>query len=78
MKFEGEVKIHLDERTQLFYDLLCEEDYDFKNKEIEIDIHKADRDLLIHISAHSLTEYKIASTALIKSLEVIEKTLDTE
>ncbi len=58
----------------LYYNLLKEEDYDFKNKNISIDIKK-NKYLEVNLKASSLLEYKIGTYALINSLTIIEKTL---
>ena len=64
-------------RTNKYFQLLSEEDFDFKTKNIGIDILKNDKNTVkVELSCDSLIELKIATTAVIKSLEIIEKTLN--
>lgn len=60
----------------MFYKLLTEEDFDFKTKEITIDFNKKNNLVMANINCTNILDLKIASTALIKSLEVITKTLN--
>jgi len=61
--------------NQIYFDLLIEEDFNFKNKDINVDINLNNL-INIEIQATSVLELKIATNAIIKSLEVITKTLD--
>ena len=65
------------ELNDFYFDLLSEEDFDFKTKDISFEILNKDK-LEVNISCESVLELKIATTALIKSLEVIGKTLELE
>ena len=65
----------LEDKTKFFYELLKEEDFDFKTKDILVDV-KDEKNLKIEIVCSSILDLKIASNALIKSLEIIEKTLN--
>lgn len=60
--------------NNFFYKLLKEEDFDFKTKDILIKIEK-EKNLKVDIECNSVLDLKIATNALIKSLETIEKTL---
>lgn len=62
--------------VDLFYNLLKEEDFDFKNKNIKFIITKSDNKVIVDINCSNILELKIASSALIKSLEIINKTLE--
>jgi hypothetical protein len=61
-------------QTQLLYDLLSSEDYNFKPKEIEIEILKQENCVEVHIQAETPQLLKIATTAVNDSCEVIRKT----
>lgn len=63
--------------NKFYFDLLSEEDFDFKTKNINIGVfNNNDNNLEVEISCGSVLELKIATSALIKSLEVIGKTLE--
>lgn len=64
------------EDNETYYKLLKEEDFDFKTKNINISIDKTSKDnIKVEIMCDSVIDLKIANSALIKSLEVINKTL---
>ena len=75
MKFETDFKLDFDNQTNLYFDLLKEEDYEFKTKDILIDIKKNLNTLDVNIKCNSVLDMKIGLNAFIKSLEIIEKTL---
>lgn len=60
--------------TDLFYALLCEEDFDFKTKHISLEIVKNANIVHLTIVAQSFIDCKIAVSAVLKSVEIIEKT----
>lgn len=62
-------------KNQIYFDLLNEEDFDFKTKKIKIKV-SLDKTILILIETESILNLKIANSAVIKSLEIIEKTLN--
>ena len=64
------------ENTKELYELLSSEDYDFKNKEIsiEISIDDSNSQVLVQIEAQTPQLLKIATTAVNDSCEVIRKT----
>lgn len=63
-------------RNEDFLKLLLEEDYDFRTKEIFVDIKKGDSGKVeIECVCGSILDMKIAISAIIKSLEVIDKTM---
>ena len=59
----------------IYFKLLSEEDFDFKTKDINFKISNSSSGVGVSIIANSVLDLKIGTTALIKSLEVIEKTL---
>lgn len=62
--------------NEIYYKLLKEEDFDFKNKDISVVVELTkDSKILIEISTNSILNLKIAESSIIKSLTVIEKTL---
>jgi len=63
------------ELNQAYYKLLIEEDFDFKTKKINLNINLTDS-LEIELNVGSILDMKIATNALIKSLEIIDKTLN--
>lgn len=65
------------DKNNIYYKLLSEEDFDFKSKDINIKVIKKDL-LEVKVVCHSVLDLKIASNALIKSLEVIDKTLNLQ
>ena len=74
MSIKTSFELDFGELNNFYYNLLCEEDFDFKTKEIDLNISK-NNNLEVEISCQSILELKIANNALIKSLETINKTL---
>jgi len=60
--------------NKIIYKLLKEEDYNFKTKNINIDISYK-KIVYINIEVETLIDLKIANNSLIQSLEIIQKTL---
>lgn len=75
MIIKSNLSLNFDSLNDFYFDLLKEEDFDFKTKDINILISKSDS-IDVQILCNSVLEFKIASNALIKSLEVINKTLE--
>lgn len=73
MNYTSTFKLKLDNVNDV-HTLLLDEDFDFKNKDIVVDILKEKDCLNISVSCNSLIELKIANSAIIKSLEIIQKT----
>lgn len=71
-KFSSNFKLDFGRLNDFYYNLLIEEDFDFKSKSIDIDIQKNSM-LEIRVLCNSILDLKIGVTALIKSLEVIER-----
>lgn len=67
--------LDLKEHSDLYYSLLQEEDFDFRNKEVFVKVDKEDSNVLVTLETGSILELKIGMTAVMKSLEVIDKTL---
>jgi hypothetical protein len=62
--------------TPKYYSLLLEEDFEFKTKNIKVDVEKTNEEtLVIQIKTSSLIDSKIGISAVLKSLEIIEKTV---
>lgn len=77
MKLTSIFFLNFDKLCDLYYKLLLEEDFDFKTKDISIDIEKVGvHEIKVSIFAKSFIDLKIAVTAFMKSVEIIEKTLN--
>lgn len=59
-----------------FASLLLEEDFDFSPRDCRISIIENSNRLEIKIDANSFIDFKIAINAFMKSVEIIEKTLE--
>jgi len=68
--------LNFKEKNNLFFKLLQEEDYDFRNKDIKISLENNTNQINATIHASSILELKIGVSAFIKSLEIIDKTLN--
>lgn len=75
MKFISENLFDFENNNDLFCKLLSEEDFDFKNKNIQIDVSLTGKGVFVKISGSSILDLKIANSSLVKSLEIIQKTL---
>ena len=62
-------------KNELFYSLLKEEDYDFRSKNILIKIDLVEK-INVSIKCGSILDLKIATNAFVKSLQIIEGTLE--
>lgn len=67
--------LNLGDKVDLYYSLLSDENFDFKTKNIIVNIKKQNNSIIINITCESLLDIKIANSAIIRSLEIIEKTL---
>lgn len=76
MNLKTNFSLDLEDKCELFYRLLTEEDYDFKTKNIKVEILKEDNKVLINLESMSILDLKIATSAVIKSLEIIDKTIN--
>jgi hypothetical protein len=74
MRSISQINLDLGDKNQTYFKLLKEEDFDFKTKDIKISVELKDQ-IEVQLETSSILDLKIATTALIKSLEVIEKTL---
>lgn len=69
--------LNFDKTCDFYYDLLLEEDFEFKTKNISIDIEKVNNsEIKVSILTKSVIDMKIAVNAFMKSVEVIDKTLN--
>ena len=75
MKSTSRITLDLGDKTKTYYELLKEEDFDFKTKDIKVNIELKDH-LELELETSSILDMKIGMTAIIKSLEVIDKTLE--
>jgi len=75
MNFVSENLFDFGDNNELFFRLLCEEDFDFKNKNILIEIDLIDKGVFVKVSGSGVLDFKIANSSLVKSLEVVEKTI---
>jgi len=77
MKLNFVLDLDFEEENNLYYKLLKNEDFDFKTKDIAIIIAQNSKDnkIKVEFEVNSVIDLKIASTAVIKSLEIINKTL---
>jgi hypothetical protein len=75
MSFVSEFFFDFSDENSYFYDLLLEEDFDFNNREISIDFFLIDS-LKVVVQADSFLNLKIGVSSLMKSVEIIKKTLD--
>ncbi|MFW5704652.1 MAG: hypothetical protein ACOCXG_02305 [Nanoarchaeota archaeon] len=62
--------------SSYFYNVLKDEDFDFKSKDIFFQVCEKDSSVGVEVRANSILDLKIATSALIKSLEIIQKTLE--
>lgn len=77
MKLNSVFFLNFDDATEMYYKLLLEEDFDFKTKDIKIDVEKISKsEVKVSIFAKSVIDMKIAVSAFMKSVEVIDKTLN--
>lgn len=74
MQISSKSSFDFKDLNETYYKLLKEEDFNFKNKNIKIEI-KLEDELIFNIECDTILDLKIASSALIKSLETINKTL---
>ena len=76
MRLNSNYFFEFGDQNSTYYKLLCAEDFDFKTKDIVINIKLEDSRVLVNIDVSCILDLKIATTALIKSLEIIDKTLN--
>ena len=75
MKFSSKFLLDVKGNNDIYFNLLSQEDFDFKTKKITVDVSKENDAVAVRIDTNSVLDLKIATNALIKSLEVIDKTL---
>lgn len=76
MIIENSFKLENLKDLEFYFKLLKEEDFDFRNKNINILILKEKKDLVVKIKAESFLDIKIGFSAVLKSLEIIYKSLN--
>lgn len=75
MNLESSFSFDFGNLNETYFKLLAEEDFDFKTKNINFDVKFNDK-VEVKLVCSNILDLKIATTALIKSLEVIDKTLN--
>ena len=74
MIFKSDFKLDFNKLNNLYFNLLSNEDFDFKTKNINIIIKKLDSGIIhIFFESNSVIDLKIAVNAIIKSIEIINK-----
>jgi len=76
MKLKSSYFFDFGDKNEIYFNLLNDEDFNFKSKNLIIKINLVDKKIKIDILTNSILNFKIASSALIKSLEIINKTLN--
>lgn len=76
MKLSFLFKLNFGDKTDIYYKVLKEEDFDFKTKNIKINISKESNDIVINCIVDNFIEFKIASNAVMNSIEIINKTIN--
>jgi hypothetical protein len=74
MKVKTQFSFDVGKDVDVYYALLNEEDFEFKTKQISLTLEKQGSVILVTISAQSFIDCKIAVSAVLKSVEIIEKT----
>ena len=64
------------DKVDLYFSLLSDENFEFKTKNILVKLEKQNNLILINITCETLLDIKIANSAIIRSLEIINKTLN--
>ncbi len=75
MKICSTFLLDFGELNDIYYKLLSNEDFEFKTKNIKLNILKLNSGKIkVKFISDSVIDLKIASNSLIKSLEIIDKT----
>lgn len=75
MRFNSSFQLDVGDLSEMFFTLLQEEDFNFKTKNIDVSISKLENLIEIVVSSTSVLDLKIGTTAVIKSLEIIDKVI---
>lgn len=76
MNILSDLILNFGNKTDTYFSLFLEEDFDFKTKNIIINFEKQQNNKIkINFEVEKILELKIAMNAIIKSLEIIDKTL---
>lgn len=75
MNFQSSFQLDIGDLCETYFTLLKEEDFNFKTKDILVIVEKKNSIVEILIKANSVLDLKIGTTAVIKSLEIIEKVI---
>lgn len=76
MIFTSVLVLDFKDENKLYFDLLKEEDFNFSPKNIKINIEQKNSKIEINFQGDSILNLKIASNAILKTLEIITKTLN--
>lgn len=74
MKLVSNFFLDFGKDDEFYFKLLLEEDFDFKGKSISVVVTNDDG-LVVRLECDSVLDLKIATNAVIKSLETIDKSL---
>ena len=66
------------DKVHLYSKILSEEDFEFGNKNINVEVSCEGEILKIEVFASTIHELKIGVSSVIKSLEVVEKTISVQ
>ena len=76
MKLSTTYELDFGEKSLFYVNLLKEEDFDFKTKSVVVKISQKNSKVFIEVFADSLLELKVGTSSVMKSLEIISKTLN--
>ena len=76
MKFINTYNLDFGDNSSSILHLLSEEDFDFKTKDIKINLNLVNKKIEAGVFANNVIDLKIGNSAFIKSLEIINKTLN--
>lgn len=75
MKLSTVYELDFGNKSSFFVELLKEEDFDFKTKSVVVNVSLKYSKVFIEVFADSLLELKVGTSSVMKSLEIISKTL---
>jgi len=76
MNIISDLVLDFKDKNELYFNLLLEEDFNFKTKNINIDFLMLNDKINVKFMVNNILDLKIAMNAIIKSLEIIDKTLN--
>jgi len=75
MNFSSNFFLDFGEEAETYFSLLSNEDFDFKTKNILVKVTKEGPVVSVRLECDCVLDLKIASSSIIRSLEVIKKTI---